>query len=135
MNNIKETKEPSNYRNELFSSIKKDVIKELIDFEYDFANIGTIFIIDVIEFICKSDDYIEMLMNLEKNVYIPIAKKYNMNLKTFKSDIAKATNKMHETRYLKYPNEEKSKKTAKTIINCIVNKIKCSKLSNQTINT
>lgn len=74
-----------------------------------------------------------MLKNLEKNVYIHIAEKYNMNIKTLKSDIAKATNKMHETRCLKFPEEEKSKKTTKTIINSIVNKIKCYELSNQKV--
>lgn len=134
MNNIDKINKFLNSENN-YSLYKKNIVKELIEYEYDFANIGTIFIIDIIEYICNNDNYIELLKNLEKNVYTRIAEKYDMNINTLKSDIAKATNKMHETRCLKFPEEEKSKKTAKTIINCIVNKIKCYELSNQKVNS
>lgn len=132
MDNNDKTNKFLNYA-DTYGSYKKDIVKELIEYEYDFANIGTILIVDIVEYICNNDNYIELLKNLEKNVYIHIAEKYNMNIKTLKSDIAKATNKMHETRCLKFPEEEKSKKTTKTIINSIVNKIKCYELSNQKV--
>lgn len=45
-----------------------------------------------------------LLVNLEKNVYRQIAKKYNVNEKTLKSDIIKATNKMNEIKSYKNAN-------------------------------
>lgn len=77
-----------------------------------------------------SDDYITLLINLERNVYKQIAKRYNVNEKTLKSDIYKATNKMNEIRDFKNANEKdkikKSKLTPKIVINNIVDKIKNS---------
>lgn len=94
------------------------------------ANIGTIYILDAIEIICMSDDYIALLVNLERNVYRQIAKRYNVNEKTLKSDIYKATNKMNEIKDLKNTSKKdkikKSKLTPKIVINNIVDKIKNS---------
>lgn len=65
---------------------------------------------------------------MEKNVYNKIAKKYNKNEKTLKSEIYKATDKMNEVKVLKNLNkkvrEYDVKKTPKMIINDIVEKIK-----------
>lgn len=97
---------------------------ELVNLEYNFSNIGTIYLTDVIEFICRSNNSIELLSNLEKKVYVYIAQKYDKNQKTIKSDIVKATNKAHEVRCLKYNNKSLTKNTAKTVINQIVDKIK-----------
>lgn len=75
-----------------------------------------------------SDDYITLLINLERNVYRVIAKKYNVNEKTLKSDIYKATNKMNEIRDFKNTSKKdkikESKLTPKIVINNIVDKIK-----------
>lgn len=94
------------------------------------ANIGTIYKLDAIEIICMSDDYIALLVNLERNVYRQIAKRYNVNEKTLKSDIYKATNKMNEIKDLKNTSKKdkikKSKLTPKIVINNIVDKIKNS---------
>ena len=94
------------------------------------ANIGTIYILDAIEIICMSDDYIALLVNLERNVYRQIAKRYNVNEKTLKSDIYKATNKINEIKDLKNTSKKdkikKSKLTPKIVINNIVDKIKNS---------
>ena len=94
------------------------------------ANIGTIYILDAIEIICMSDDYIALLVNLERNVYRQIAKRYNVNEKTLKSDIYKATNKMNVIKDLKNTSKKdkikKSKLTPKIVINNIVDKIKNS---------
>ncbi len=65
-----------------------------------------------------------LLVNLEKNVYRQIAKKYNVNEKTLKSDIIKATNKMNEVRSYKNANRIEDRQTPKKIINNIVDKIK-----------
>ena len=77
-----------------------------------------------------SDDYITLLINLERNVYKQIAKRYNVNEKTLKSDIYKATNKMNEIRDFKNASKKdkikKSKLTPKIVINNIVDKIKNS---------
>lgn len=91
---------------------------------YNFANIGTIYLIDVIEIICQHKNTMELISNLEKNVYTYIAQKYDKNEKTIKSDIIKATNKAHETRCLKYNNKLILKNTTKMIINEIVDRIK-----------
>lgn len=68
-----------------------------------------------------------LLSNLEKYVYIQIAKKYNKNDKTIKSDIVKATNKMNEIKSLKNMiNKNKKyepKYTPKMIITIIVDNI------------
>ena len=66
---------------------------------------------------------------MEQNVYVQIAKKYNKNEKTLKSDIIKATNRMNDIKYLKNMNENKNKtinikKTPKMIISDIVDAIK-----------
>ena len=94
------------------------------------ANIGTIYILDAIEIICMSDDYIALLVNLGRNVYRQIAKRYNVNEKTLKSDIYKATNKMNEIKDLKNTSKKdkikKSKLTPKIVINNIDDKIKNS---------
>lgn len=71
----------------------------------------------------------KLLKNLEQNVYVQIAKKYNKNEKTLKSDIIKATNRMNDIKYLKNMNENKNKtinikKTPKMIISDIVDAIK-----------
>ena len=107
----------------------RDIIrKKLIDEDYNFANIGTLYILDAIEIICESNEYLKLLENLEKNVYVKIAQKYNKNEKTLKSDIIKATNKMNEIKFLKNMNNKTKiisfKKTPKMIISDIVDKIK-----------
>lgn len=108
----------------------RNIIREkLIEEDYNFANIGTIYILDAIEIICKSKEYMKLLKNLEQNVYVQIAKKYNKNEKTLKSDIIKATNRMNDIKYLKNMNENKNKtinikKTPKMIISDIVDAIK-----------
>lgn len=131
MNNVKEINKFSNHENYLLLDEREKIRKELIVLEYDFANIGSLYLLDVIEFICKSDNYIQTLLNLEKNVYIHIAKIYNKNVKTLKSDIAKATKKMYETRCFKYPNEKDNNLTPKTVINSVVDKMKSTKIFKQ----
>ena len=100
----------------------------MIEEDYNFANVGTIYLLDAIETICMSDDYIALLVNLEKNVYKQIAKRYNVNEKTLKSDIYKATNKMNEIKDFKNASKKEkineTKLTPKIVINNIVDKIK-----------
>lgn len=88
------------------------------------ANIGTIYLLDAIEIVCNSNNPIDLMLNLEKNVYKLIAKKYNKNEKTIKSDIIKATNKMNETKELKSSNKILLKYTPKMVINEIVDKLR-----------
>lgn len=83
---------------------------------------------DAIEIISKSEEYMKLLKNLEKNVYKQIAKKYDKNEKTLKSDIIKATNNMNEIKFSKNMNNKnryiKLKQTPKMVISNIVDKIK-----------
>lgn len=103
--------------------IREKIRNELINLEYDFANIGTIYLLDIIEMVCQKENVLELLSDVEKNLYSFISKKYNKNIKTVKSNIVTATNKAHTIRCLKYDNKI-SKNTAKTVINLIVDKIK-----------
>lgn len=67
----------------------------------------------------------ELLENLEGKVYIQIAKKYNKNPSTIKSNIIKATNNMYNFNIIINSDLKKHiKYTPKFVINNIVDKIK-----------
>lgn len=95
----------------------------MVNLGYNLSNIGTIYLLDTIEIICNSKSPINLLLNLENNVYTVISKKYNKNMKTIKSDIVKATNKMYDTKCLEDSKMKYQKLTPKTIIIDIVDKI------------
>ena len=62
---------------------------------YNFANRGTLYLLDTIELICCANNSMELMENIERKVYTQIAKKYNKNPLTIKSNIIKATNNMY----------------------------------------
>lgn len=102
----------------------REVVKnELIKLGYSLSNIGTLYLIDCILLIYESDDYLRMISNLNKNVYKIIAKRYNANLSTFKSNISKATDSMLKKMYLRKPSARNMKISPKVIISEVLYKI------------
>lgn len=97
---------------------------ELIKLGYNLANIGTIYLIESIDIICNSEDYIKKMLNLENNVYSQVAKNHNSSVKTVKSDIVKATNNMDKIRSFQNNNLTELKFTPKSVIYYIVENIK-----------
>lgn len=79
--------------------------------------------IDAIEFVYNSNNYMELLSNVSENIYFKIAKKYNVNLGTLESNITKATDNMNKFRQTHYSTKIKDKITAKTVIWLILDKI------------
>lgn len=79
--------------------------------------------IDAIEFVYNSNNYMELLSNMSENVYSKIAKKYNVNLGTLESNITKATDNMNKFRQAHYSTKIKDKITSKTVIWLILDKI------------
>lgn len=63
------------------------------------ANIGTVYLVEVINYICLNDKDNLLISNLDKGVYARISEKYNININTFKSNISKATNNMNNYNY------------------------------------
>lgn len=90
---------------------------------YKFSNKGTTYMIDAIEFVYNSNNYMELLSNMSENVYSKIAKKYNVNLGTLESNITKATDNMNKFRQAHYSTKIKDKITSKTVIWLILDKI------------
>lgn len=106
------------------NNIRKIIKQELIKLGYNIGNIGTLYLVDVIEVVITSENQFQLLLNLEKNVYNKIAEKYNQNPKTVKSDIIKATNKMNDIRDLKHFDENLNKLSAKMVVMDVVDKLK-----------
>lgn len=79
--------------------------------------------IDAIEIVYNSNNYIELLSNLSENIYFKIAKKYNVNLGTLESNITKATDNMNKFRQAYYSTKIKDKITTKTVIWIVLEKI------------
>lgn len=107
--------------------LTKTIINELLCLGYKLNHIGTYFISETILLAYYSNN-INVLNNLEKNVYINISNKYGRNIETIKSNILKATNYMNT-----YGNNEKIKEyfkicdyekvTPKQVISTVLNKI------------
>lgn len=103
---------------------RKRIKEELIKLGYNISNIGTIYLIDAIEFICNQTNYINVMSNLENNVYTIIAKKNNTNIMTLKSNIIKATNNMYNIRCSEDKKNKHLKITPKMVICNISDKIR-----------
>lgn len=91
---------------------------------YKFSNKGTIYLIEVIEVAYNSKNYLNLLSNLNKNIYPKISEKYNINLKTLESNITKATNNMNKFRQTYYTTPIKEKINTKAVIWIILDRLK-----------
>ena len=97
---------------------KQEIKIELMKMGYNPVHIGTTYIVEAISIIANSKiDNIEL--NLEKDVYIELARKYHRNIKTIKSDMIKATNRI--TTQNEY--NVNMKLTPKLVITLVLDKI------------
>lgn len=106
--------------------VERYVKAELMNLKYNFKYVGTIYIFETILFIINSNN-IDLLENLEKNVYSIVAMRHKKTVNNIKSDIVKATNIMYNDCTLNYllqyfSFEQDTKPTPKLIISTIVNK-------------
>ncbi len=85
--------------------------------------------IDVLDAIYNSNNYLKMMSNLENNVYLIIAQKYNTNVRTLKSNIVKATERMYELRCKKIKKKSDTKITPKAVVFLIIDKLKNENVS------
>ena len=72
--------------------IKSRIERELRKLNYNFEHIGTRYIVDAVYIIYLSKEY---KINLNKNVYSVLSKKYNKPINTIKGDITQATKIMY----------------------------------------
>lgn len=99
-----------------------------MNFGFNISNKGTIYLIDVLEIIYNSNNYLKMMLNLENNVYLIIAQKYNTKVSTLKSDIVKATERMYKLRCERTKKNNNTKVTPKAVIFFIIEKLKNEKI-------
>lgn len=92
---------------------------DLQEMGYNFKYRGTLYILDAIEYIYKSNN-MDLLENLEKNVYNIIANKYNKSINNIKTNIIKSTNSIQNN------NNDYKENTPKAIITKILIKL-CNK--------
>ena len=71
--------------------IEEQIRDELIRIGYDFKYKGTLYIFESIKYIYKSNN-LDLLDNIEKNVYKYIAYQYHKSINNIKTNIIKATN-------------------------------------------
>lgn len=105
----------------------RKIVDELIFIGYNIKHIGTLMMAECIKIIMLSSN-IEIINDLENNVYTIIAKKYKTNVKAVKGNLVNATNYMYDmndsTRIKEYFGfYEDTKPTPKVVINTIVRKI------------
>ena len=106
---------------------KEEIRKELLQIGYNPIHIGTTYLIEAINIIYTSN-LSTRNFSLEKDIYSKLAKKYNKNIRTIKSDIIKSTNSINpDDIYMKRQyhihNLKNIKLTPKLVIVLIINKI------------
>ncbi len=74
--------------------IKEKIYKEMTSIGYNFKYKGSMYLVEAITYIYESNN-LELLDNLEKNVYNVIAFKYNKSINNIKTNIIKATNSIN----------------------------------------
>ena len=89
-NKVKELINELNYIN-YKNDIKDDVLSELSDLGYSLKYKGTYYILEAIVYIYRNNN-LDLLDNLEKNVYKYIAFKNNKTINNIKTNIIKSTN-------------------------------------------
>lgn len=92
----------------------------MLKLNYNIGNLGTIYLIEIILYLSGKDNYLQYMKNLERSTYSVIAKKFNVNLETFKSNIRKASANANSS-------ENKSVSinlTPKTVTSYVLEKIK-----------
>ena len=109
------------------NSIQNIIIKELTIIGYDITHSGNRYLVEIINNIY--DKNLVDCINLEKDIYPLLAKKYRKSPSAIKASIDYATTLMYfkcdANRLMKYFNlsNDKYKPTTKTVIYTILNKI------------
>lgn len=65
---------------------------------YNIGSLGTLYLIEVIAYLSSKEDYLQYMKSLEKNAYTVIAKRFNVNIETLKSNIRKASATANKSR-------------------------------------
>lgn len=81
--------------------IKNKIVLEIKNIGYNFKYIGTIYVIESILYIYMSNN-LELLDNLENNVYKYVAFKYKKSLNNIKTNIVKATMKLNRNKQMDF---------------------------------
>ena len=76
------------------SNVKDEVVEKVFNMGYNIKLIGTKYLIESIMFIYESNN-IDIMNNLEKNVYKKIADNHNKTIVNIKTNIAKSTRAMY----------------------------------------
>lgn len=107
---------------------EKIIYKELKNLKYNVNHKGTKYLLEAILYIMKGNKYEVDLINLEKEVYSVIARRFGKNVENIKNNIVKATNNMYNEcsieylmKYFEYECDKKT--TPKMVITTIVNKL------------
>lgn len=95
--------------------IKKFILSEISNMGYNLKHKGTKYIIESINYIYESNN-MDLLDNLEKNVYVYIPYKYKKSINNIKTNIIRATNYIPANNLLE-------KYTPKSVISSILVKI------------
>lgn len=64
---------------------------------YNIGSLGTLYLIEIITYLSSKKNYLEYMKSLEKTTYSVIAKKFNVNIETLKSNIRKASATANES--------------------------------------
>lgn len=105
----------------------KKILDELIFVGYSMKHIGTIMLAESISIVQHSKN-LDIINDLENNVYSQIAEKYNTNIQVVKGNIVNATNYMYNETDVNKVKEyftfyEDTKPTPKLVINTVLRKI------------
>lgn len=115
-NKIKQSIDEINYRDRE-EIIKKIIIKEITNMGYNWKYKGTNYLMEAIWFIYTSNN-LDLVDNLEKNVYKYIAYKNNKNVNNIKTNIIKSTKRLIDSKQNTIDTV-----TPKQAINAILNKL------------
>ena len=97
-------------------NIKQNVVSELTTIGYNWKYKGSQYMLEAILFIIRQNN-MDLLDNLEQNVYRNISNKYKKSINNIKTNIIKATN------YMNNDNIHNEKFTPKQIITTILTRI------------
>lgn len=105
----------------------RKIVDELIFIGYNIKHIGTLMMAECIKMI-ETSKSAEIINDLENNVYVRIAEKYNTNIKAVKANLVNATNYMYDISDSERIKEyfgfyEDTKPTPKVVINTIIRKL------------
>lgn len=121
--------ESSDYKEKIERDIKEHnqnniIIKDMLNLGFNFKYMGTKYIEEIIKYLVNSKDR-NMMMNLEKNVYINLAKKYNTSINNIKVNMSKATDiayTVQKESIIQNYFKTSVKMTPKMVITTIINK-------------